>query len=311
MDLILRTAASISEATEAMKIKMEQSVATLIQATAQMETQAKEAETKQAEWQDLVTRVRATLANAPHLITLDVSGTTFRASKETLLAVDGSYFHAMLGSGHWKPDAGNAYFLDLHGPTFDRVLIFLKTGKLWLDGLNKCDKAQLLASMEYLKLFGGDNPPSLEWDALACSRYIKLDPSKKTATKTSNGTWSCVLGALTVTSFQLRLDKIGTLCYVGLQPSTQFRADERDSKGYYIHTNSGNIGTAMGISSKAYASVRFVSGDIITVQVTSENKIHFEKNGQDLGAAFTVTDPAEELYPVVCMYDVGAVTILE
>ncbi|KAF0695569.1 Aste57867_13609 [Aphanomyces stellatus] len=82
--------------------------ASLAKAIAQIEVHAMEAETKQAEWQELEARVQANLANAPHLITLDVGGTIFRMSKETQLAVDGSYFHAMLGSGHWKPDADDA-----------------------------------------------------------------------------------------------------------------------------------------------------------------------------------------------------------
>ncbi|KAF0683741.1 hypothetical protein As57867_024151, partial [Aphanomyces stellatus] len=105
------------------------------------------------------------------MVTLNVGGSLFTTSKETLLRVEGSYFHAMLGSGHWQPDSGNDYFLDLHAPTFDRVLIFLCTDKLWLDGLNKCDETQLRTSMEFLKL---TCPPVVAWDRTDCSGNIVL-----------------------------------------------------------------------------------------------------------------------------------------
>jgi hypothetical protein len=38
------------------------------------------------------------------MITLNVSGALFRAPKSTLLKAEGSYFHAMLGSGYWLPN---------------------------------------------------------------------------------------------------------------------------------------------------------------------------------------------------------------
>ncbi|KAF0695570.1 Aste57867_13610 [Aphanomyces stellatus] len=288
--------------------------ASMAKATAKMEAQASDMNIKQAEWQEFETRVQANVANTPHLITLDVSGTTFRTSKETLLAVEGSYFHVMLGSGHWKPDAGDAYFLDLHGPTFDRVLIFLKTGKLWLDGLNKCDETQLILSMDYLKLLGDGIPkPTWEWDFFACSPKIVLDSNRQTATKPSTTrAWSCVMGTLPVTSFQVRLDDCGQRCYVGLQPRASFKPEAPGSRGYYVRMCDGCKCTSMGYDDRShYRGVSFTSGDLVAVCVMSNNKIHFKKNGQDLGDVFILTDPMIELYPIVCMYRRGAVTIVE
>lgn len=36
-------------------------------------------------------------------------GQRFAASKTTLLSLEGSFFHAMLASGRWKPDADGVY----------------------------------------------------------------------------------------------------------------------------------------------------------------------------------------------------------
>ncbi|KAF0695568.1 Aste57867_13608 [Aphanomyces stellatus] len=297
---------------------MQQSAASLIQATAQMEAQAKDVEKKQMEWKELETRVQATLAKAPHLITLDVGGTIFRTSKETLLAVEGSYFHAMLGSGHWKPDVGDAYFLDLHGPTFDRVLIFLKTGKLWLEGLNKCDEAQLRASMDYLKLLNDTTIPPLpsdtcygwQWDASASSGSFALDVLTKSATKSRDNFVACVVGTVSGTLFQIRLDHFEGSCYVGLQARHQFKAEASlGAHGYFFGVHRGFKCSQLDYHSQPYiGGGGIVAGDVVAMRVKN-NAIHFEKNGQDLGPAFTVTDPTAALFPVVCMISRGAVTI--
>ncbi|KAF0711933.1 Aste57867_4955 [Aphanomyces stellatus] len=129
-----------------------------------MEAHVSELKTKEAHWLELERRDQVNLVDVPKLVTLNVGGSLFTTSKETLLRVEGSNFHAMLGSGHWKPDVGNAYFLDLHAPTFYRVLTFLRTGKPWLDGLNTYE--ELRTSMEYLHL---TSPSLVVWATTASS----------------------------------------------------------------------------------------------------------------------------------------------
>ncbi|KAF0688990.1 hypothetical protein As57867_019437, partial [Aphanomyces stellatus] len=114
MDRIKHAAAALADATKTMEAKVQREVDALAKVTALMETQASELEAKQAHWSELERRVQANLANISKTVTLNVGGSLFTTSKETLLRVEGSYFHAMLGSGHWQPDSGNDYFLDLH-----------------------------------------------------------------------------------------------------------------------------------------------------------------------------------------------------
>ncbi|RHY22715.1 hypothetical protein DYB32_009417, partial [Aphanomyces invadans] len=91
-------------------------------------------------------QIQKNMALYPTVIALDVGGMVYKTSKATLLAVEGSYFHALLASEHWTPDNGGSYYLDLHGPTFARVLDYLRTGTLSVDGLNPWECRQLQSS---------------------------------------------------------------------------------------------------------------------------------------------------------------------
>ncbi len=86
-------------------------------------------ETNVAEWTEVVRCIEENLASVPNTVMLDVDGTTFKTAKDTLLRVEGSYFHVLLGSVQWHPDTcGNAYFLDLDPYLFRHVLASLRNG---------------------------------------------------------------------------------------------------------------------------------------------------------------------------------------
>jgi len=56
--------------------------------------------------------VAETAANAKSAVELNVGGQRFATSKANLMRFEGSYFTALLGGGHWRPDAGEAFFID-------------------------------------------------------------------------------------------------------------------------------------------------------------------------------------------------------
>ncbi|KAF0701334.1 Aste57867_8185 [Aphanomyces stellatus] len=74
--------------------------------------------------------------SAAYLVILNVRGEHFEVPRDTLLQQKDSYFHAMLELGRWNPDAGDAYCLDLHVPTFDRIVLFLQSRELSMEGLD-------------------------------------------------------------------------------------------------------------------------------------------------------------------------------
>jgi hypothetical protein len=70
-----------------------------------LQKQLAELEQKEKKWQELEMRVKRNADKAAELITLDVGGSLFTTSKENLLRQEGTYFQAMLGSDHWKPNS--------------------------------------------------------------------------------------------------------------------------------------------------------------------------------------------------------------
>ncbi|KAF0682408.1 Aste57867_25454 [Aphanomyces stellatus] len=141
----------------------------------------------------------------------------------------------MLGSSHWKPNDGDAFVLDLHGPTFDRVLIFLRTGKLWIGDLSPCDQEQLQTSLEYLQLTNA--PLAWTWDATVCSYPSSLSNNKMTVTSKPDDEYIViVMGSYPGTSFRVRVEGFDYDTRVGLCPRTPaFNVDKRwKNKGYFF-----------------------------------------------------------------------------
>lgn len=126
---------------------------------------------KQASWGKLKLQIEEDTTPAAKKIKLDVGGRIFCIGKSHLLCVESSYFHAMLSSGHWKPDTGGANFIDRNPKHFDRILDCLRTGDLSFAGLRPDQIETLKKTLDYLQL-GGDNPePELvpvTWDLQMC-----------------------------------------------------------------------------------------------------------------------------------------------
>ncbi|KAF0709532.1 Aste57867_5885 [Aphanomyces stellatus] len=280
--------------------------AVFLEASQAMHDQIEEWERREAHWLALETRIRENLAAASTLITLDVGGTLFKTAKATLLRVEGSYFHAMLGSGLWTPDAvTNAYFLDLDATHFNRVMGFLRSGELSFAGLNEWECRELGAVFDYLKL-PIPSEATWSWSPHRCARTLTLSQTNKTvATTTKSTDYVAVMGDHIVSVFRLRLvaTSAGWL-FVGLAPPADVRLCSRtyDCGGYCLQVNDGTL--TCDEKKHAPYTTAFTAGDLVTVR-WSDGKINFERNDVDLGDAFEV-DPTLELVPVVVFYHTTA-----
>ncbi|ETV65974.1 hypothetical protein H257_17453 [Aphanomyces astaci] len=119
----------------------------------------------------------------PDIITLNVGGTTFQTSKDTILRGEGTYIHSLLRSGQWKPEGGEGYFLDLDPTLFRRVLFFLRTGKIMpLDGLTEPEQDEFAAMLEYLKMdkWAQAQAIRVRWDPNAHSPDMNLSNNSRT-----------------------------------------------------------------------------------------------------------------------------------
>lgn len=91
-------------------------------------------------------------AVASSRVRLSVRGKVFWADASSLLRVDGSFFQAMVSSEVWLPTHDGAYFIDRPYEGFERILDFLRSGVLALDGLNAHELQCVEGNLEYFRI---------------------------------------------------------------------------------------------------------------------------------------------------------------
>ncbi|KAG9406359.1 hypothetical protein AC1031_002679 [Aphanomyces cochlioides] len=277
-------------------------------------------ESKLATWEALERRVQENIDAAPSVITLDVGGTLFKTSKATLLSVEDSYFHAMLGSGLWQPDGpNNTYFLDLDPTTFQYIMAYLRTGIFYADVLNPWEKAQLQCSVDYLNIplaipaadSAKEKFPEWKWDPATITAGMKLSEENRVVhalqAHFTRGyyQWMSVRGTLVnPTHFRVRIDSLSDDTFVGLAP-----VGNPQKNGYFLRLKNGQLRSPRGNIAGQYHPSGLKATDVLSVHYMDGN-ISFGKNGHDLGVAFKVEDQTVELYPSVLSYAAVKVTII-
>ncbi|CAK4702611.1 hypothetical protein LEN26_007157 [Aphanomyces euteiches] len=283
---------------------------------------------KETAWKALEERIQANIDAASNLVTLNVGGRRFTTSKETLLRVEGSYFHALLGCGHWRPEGPeDAFFLDLDPVAFDRIMIFLRQGELILDGLCDWERRQVYSAMDYLKLTtvieAAQAPPAWSWNPLLTATGLGLgqDDLRLHASQLGGG-WKAALGSKAVMSFTLKLDEFDVetcVIAIGFAPRQGFEIRGRflDTCGYYWVLPRGILWGQDGTRNKMYSGGssggRHAVENCEGVEVScrySHGDIGFSINGVEFGAAFHVNLPTVELYPAVRLLGRAVISIV-
>ncbi|CAK4144269.1 unnamed protein product [Aphanomyces euteiches] len=258
-----------------------------------------------AAWTELDNCVDDNISKLPNVITLDVGGTIYKATKETLLRFEGSYFHALLGSGRWNPDSSDgAYYLDLNGGVpFQRVMVYLRSGEMSFAGLNGWESRQVESILEYLKL-----PQSCcKWDANFCGETYALscDDRSVEMKETSSVAKSSILANAAVKSVKMRLDSGGYLMYVGLAPKKGFDPKSRCEYelGYGIHMGSGHLFQLESKQSSPSVNGSFRAGDVLGM-FCLDHEIVFEKNDRKIGC-IKIDTSTKELFPFAALSKPG------
>ncbi|RHY39875.1 hypothetical protein DYB34_011857 [Aphanomyces astaci] len=265
-----------------------------------------------ATWAELEDRVRHNLHNQPNIITLNVGGTTFQTSKDTLLRGGGTYFHALLGSGQWKPEGGEGYFLDLDPTLFRRVLFFLRTGKILpLDGLTEPEQDEFAAMLEYLKMdkWAQAQAIRVRWDPNAHSPDMNLSNNSRTIElcRSSLAKWQYGVVTKPLTGkFKARVDYSIDQCCIGLGPSGMDIASDSSMRKCYLYQSTGAI---LRRSHQVMTLSPIETGDVVTIRRAPWH-VEFAVND---GHPFMVNlvDPSEDLFPVVFLYTQWKITILD
>eukprot|EP01006_Ploeotia_vitrea_P022262 TRINITY_DN54667_c0_g1_i1.p1 TRINITY_DN54667_c0_g1~~TRINITY_DN54667_c0_g1_i1.p1 ORF type:complete len:884 (-),score=108.44 TRINITY_DN54667_c0_g1_i1:2239-4890(-) len=111
----------------------------------------------QRQYEDRLNKARQQVKTGQDHIKLNVGGTQFVTSKSTLLAENDTFFHAMLHSGSWAPDLGDAYFIDRNPKWFGTILDYLRDNEiksLIVERMQPEEHQELVAEVEFYQVRG-------------------------------------------------------------------------------------------------------------------------------------------------------------
>eukprot|EP01006_Ploeotia_vitrea_P056474 TRINITY_DN68101_c7_g2_i6.p1 TRINITY_DN68101_c7_g2~~TRINITY_DN68101_c7_g2_i6.p1 ORF type:complete len:299 (-),score=31.74 TRINITY_DN68101_c7_g2_i6:19-915(-) len=135
---------------------------TQIQDSAQQQLELFKEERAKREWN--INKSRNT-AQTQKKITLDIGGTVFRTTEETLLSKKDTFFSGML-SADWQPDPDTgAYFIDRGATMFPTILEYLRTGEMpCIDGWTTHEQTLLQRDLDFYSLNETVHPSYICWE---------------------------------------------------------------------------------------------------------------------------------------------------
>lgn len=279
---------------------------------------------REAQWNVLIAKVQEHSEASQAKVNLNVGGRAFTTSRENLLRWEGTYFHALLGSGEWQPCSDGAYFIDRDPDLFSRVMSSMRSGKpIDLGLLSEAQISDICTEVDYYQLpreLLPCNMPKweeLRWDAARCSEHLAISEGGRTVTKTGGGNgWNAASFAATPNAprFQVRIRSSICNIMVGYARSEEGRTGQPNynRSGWFIQCGLGNLYSGFGDSGRAYrAALR--QGDLLEVQYDRvPGHISFTVNGMSHGVAFAaVGGEYGPLLPCVECYNPGASVSLE
>jgi hypothetical protein len=81
---------------------------------------------------------------------LDIGGRIFSTTKETLMSIENTYFYALVvNSDKFKALDDGTFFVERNSLVFDRILDYLRTGKLETLELSQYEMKMLIDDLDY------------------------------------------------------------------------------------------------------------------------------------------------------------------
>eukprot|EP01006_Ploeotia_vitrea_P021091 TRINITY_DN53427_c0_g1_i1.p1 TRINITY_DN53427_c0_g1~~TRINITY_DN53427_c0_g1_i1.p1 ORF type:complete len:342 (-),score=1.98 TRINITY_DN53427_c0_g1_i1:90-1034(-) len=260
------------------------------------------------------------------LITLDVGGTTFKTSQQTLLSRPDTFFWALIHSGtNWeeKEEATNTYFIDRSPRMFDHILTYLRSGETpdW-KSLSPHDRTQIERDRDFygIQWFdghrwlhpkeGSDEATSLALSA-DCHTVEILHPSgpaqkhfRVVRTKLVSDHYSWKISFLTCPDATLVFGVAPDLAQVGTFKRVSMRAHAAPGKGTVLTINE-NYNTANGPNQNGTEWTPVCAQGRVTIS------LHYKPQSNEyvisaLGKTSTLQNwkpaPPQLLIPPVCGY---------
>lgn len=206
-----------------------------------------------------------------------------------------------------------AYFIDINPEHFGRILDYLRTNKLHLDGLDSYQIERLHENLDYFQIPLPE--PIMTWKTSDLNENLKLineDRTVRQISQTNGAGWNaCILGIRSTKRYTVRVDSLsGGLMMIGFVPSSLLNYRSSGSNGtacgWYLYAARGVLYSQDGDNRKEYTSVELNDGcDLTVIYDKDGGTIRYEKDQVDLGIAFSnIFD--QELIPAVDFSSVGA-----
>lgn len=233
-----------------------------------------------------------------------------------MLSIENTYFYALVvNSDKFKALDDGTFFIERNSLVFDRILDYLRTGKLETLELSRYEMKMLMDDLDYycipLPIELQKLPDSLIWDVIKKSHNCTFSATDRTATKSGGGAaWNCgIIGNKTVDRYTVKIDNraLGNIM-IGFSAGVAWnRIGSNANGGWFIYAQNGSL-YGGNLSNAAY-SAAINNGDQITV-IREGNQIRFEKNNMNLGICPFTNVPNHPLFPAVDLSDVNTVITL-
>lgn len=259
---------------------------------------------EEADRMALKRKVQETAVTASKKVKLDVGGKIFCIARSQLIDTRARFLQAMVESDEWEPDSDGAYFIDRSPKHFDRVLNYVRFGKMSYAGLRQDEIETLQETLEFLQLFPDAQPVACDlgvtWDPDTCVDGLHISQGNRAITST--GPTRSVRSLSPCVKFSVRLDATGrhACVMVGFTPEVGFTPHGHAYIycGWYLYLHDGKLYS----SGNTYRHFRapVTEGSVVTCVFSREsNSISFQVDGEPSQVAYTNV-PNVEAYAALC-----------
>ncbi|OQR87198.1 hypothetical protein ACHHYP_09400 [Achlya hypogyna] len=255
------------------------------------------------------------------IVRLDVGGKKFATSRANIERLEGSYLASMLS---WPPNELGEYFIDVDPTHFGRIMTFVRTDALPMDGLSERDLLELMALVDYLQLpgFAVGNSKLLHWDPKYCSNQLQLSDDGMSVTKKSFSAEFCpVLTVMPLVRFTVHVSSKDTVEIGfttrelfqnaprhGAQPGWLLRCGFPRASYLQAFVPQKNVAMRLPLSFKMPVVPSTIA--VTCIYDADAHQIRFELNGVLLTETLEIQPSSAALYPVVRLYDPKSVVQL-
>ena len=261
------------------------------------------------DWKDLeiqrnsaINKIEQTMTNAKNRVKINVRGSLFSASKKTLIAIPNTYFYGLItNSDKFKPRDDGTYFIERNPVVFDRVLDYLRTGKLEIRDLTLLSTNILKDDFDYYCIPLPNELKPLSWDVNRRTVYHTYTNNNLTVTSSTS---SGAIGNKAVDRYTVKVESDKNLM-IGFTTGAKYDVNSGNlvKNGWFIYAFNrklyDNVVSWIGYSTPIKV------GDYITV-IREGTTIRFQKNKIDLEVCTAFKEiPNRPLFPVIKLYGSG------